>query len=308
MSTVGTAAGSAPDGLEAPGGAHTSAGAEAVLLSSVEVARFVTDGFLVMEGLIPPEVSAAVLAEIADGRLSRGWPSAPTDCRAGAPLDGLWSGLPGMGAVLGNPRVRGAIQSLVGARPSYDHHAVHTIPAGTPQAQPWHQDSTIDARSNFDVQVFYYPQDTPREMGGTMLLPGSHLRLIHEFEAAVHQNFVGQRPMVCPAGTVMVAHHGIWHCGQPNRTGTTRHMVKLRLNPAGPQVRLWDTSDLGSEETTREVAQILGTIHPWHGVEHRIEIIQRIRLWRLLAGDPTFDFARWMGRLEATSGAPPRYS
>ena len=258
------------------------------LLTSVQMAEFVANGFLRFPALVPDHLNRTALDEIAAGRIER-------NRYAGHPLAGLWSNLPGMGGVLALPEVRGMIQSLVGRGPRYDHHAIHTIPAMRLQAQPWHADATIDTRPNFDVQLFYYPQETTREMGGTLFLPGSHFRRIHEYEAAVHQNFAGQERVVCPAGTVLVAHHGIWHCGQPNRTDQVRHMVKLRLNPTEPQVRLWDTSDLADPAIPR----ILSTRQPWLGAEHRLEIIQRIRLWRLLTGDPEYDFDMWMGRLES---------
>ena len=78
------------------------------------------------------------------------------------------------------PEVRGIIQSLVGCEPLYDHHAVHTVEGGKEKAQHWHADAIIDTRMHFDVQLFYYPHDTPREMGGTMFLPGSQFRRINE--------------------------------------------------------------------------------------------------------------------------------
>ena len=37
---------------------------------------------------------------------------------------------------------------------------------------------------------------------------------------------------------------------------------------------------------------------PWHGQRHRIEVMNRIRLWRYLAGDP--DFALRWTRIENT--------
>ena len=41
--------------------------------------------------------------------------------------------------------------------------------------------------------------DTPRQMGGTMFLPGSHLRRIHETFIGRYQNFVNQVPIACKA-------------------------------------------------------------------------------------------------------------
>ena len=61
------------------------------------------------------------------------------------------------------------------------------------------------------------------EMGGTMILPGSHFRRISCYDVTRHHNFVGQKPLVCPAGSIYVLHSQIWHCAQPNHTDRTRY-------------------------------------------------------------------------------------
>ena len=44
-------------------------------------------------------------------------------------------------------------------------------------AQGWHHDAdhVFGPETNF-VEVFYFPQDTPMELGPTELMPGSHIR------------------------------------------------------------------------------------------------------------------------------------
>ena len=73
-------------------------------------------------------------------------------------------------------------------------------------------------------------------------------------------------------------------------------MFKLRLNPTVRQQRLWNTDDLDSSE----VARALNRKIPWHGQRHRIELMNRIKFWRFLTGDPAFDMALWWGRVENT--------
>ena len=75
-------------------------------------------------------------------------------------------------------------------------------------------------------------------------------------------------------------------------------MFKLRLNAQVPQVRLWDCSDLKEPKTKEDVIRILSEVHPLDGQEHRLAHIQKIRLWRHLTGDPTFDFWSYLNRLE----------
>jgi hypothetical protein len=192
------------------------------------------------------------------------------------------------------PQVQGIIQSLVGPDPLYDHHAMHRVSPGHLEGQHWHADAIIDTRQHFDIQLFYFPHDTPREMGGTMFLPGSHLRRIHESDIARYQNFTGQMPVVCKAGTLLVGHHGIWHCAQPNRTERLRYMFKLRLNPTVRQLKLWNTDDLDDPR----IPGILFRNHRWYGNDDRLEYVNRIQLWRFLTGNEQFDAHYWLTRIE----------
>jgi hypothetical protein len=105
--------------------------------------------------------------------------------------------------------------------------------------------------------------------------------------------------MICPAGSLLICHHGIWHCGQPNLTDRPRTMLKLRLNPSRPQTRAWDTRDLHDPE----VARILSRDHRWYGHEVRLEIVNRVHLWRYLVDDPRFDVDYWLTRVENQAGA-----
>ena len=138
----------------------------------------------------------------------------------------------------------GIIYSLVGPDPLFDHQYVHVREPHEDAAQHLHGDSTIDLRMHFDMQLMYFPHDVPLEMGGTLLVPGSHFRRINEIDIARYQNIVGQIPMVCQAGTILVLHHGIWHCGRQNKSDQRRYMFKVRLNPTVRQLRLWNTDDL----------------------------------------------------------------
>ena len=152
--------------------------------------------------------------------------------------------------------VRGAIESLVGANPRFDHHFLHvTFPPefyearGHPERLAAHAPGLDDRypRRAFDVQIMYYPHDVTPEMGGTRFIPGTHLRIVSEAAVARYQNIRGQQHVVCPAGTLLFLHHGIWHGGGVNRSDRLRYMFKIRINPTVRQLRLWDTSDLPND-------------------------------------------------------------
>ena len=215
------------------------------LLDSKQVASFVARGFLRFDEIVPRALCEEATAEIAAGTRPSHYQAKggePASRWPGKPLDEVWPDSVGIAAILHSPAIAGIIQSLVGPRAIYDHHYAHAIEPNQRWSQPWHADAIVDPRTAFDIQLFFFFQDTPRAMGGTMILPGSHLRRVNESDIARYQNFVGQIPTVCNAGTLLVCHHGLWHCGQPNITQTRRVMLKLRLNPSVPQRLLWNTA------------------------------------------------------------------
>ena len=71
-------------------------------------------------------------------------------------------------------------------------------------------------------------------------------------------------------------------------------MFKLRLNPSVPQRLTWDTRDLADPR----IGRVLSRDHVWYGHEVRLEIANRVRLWRALTGDARYDVERWLTRIE----------
>lgn len=258
------------------------------LLTTVQMANFAADGMLVFPELIPDEINQEAMREIDEKLIPTGYE------KSGQELSNIWKESKGFGAFFRLPQVEGIIRSLVGPSPLYDHHAFHKVGPHHEEGQIWHADNIIDPRQHFDIQLFYYPHDTPREMGGTMFLPGSHLRRIHETDIGRYQNFRGQLPIVCKAGTVAVGHHGIWHCAQPNHTDAMRYMFKLRINPTVRQRLLWNTDDLNDPQ----VPGILHRNHKWYGNDDRLEYAQRIKFWRFLIDDDRWDAHYWLTRVE----------
>jgi hypothetical protein len=258
------------------------------LLTSKQMASFVTDGFLRFDALVPDALNQAAMREL-DGGLK----GAPY----GTPFAQLYPSPSVMGQILRLPAIQGIITSLVGPNPLFDHHAIHTRAANETQSQHLHGDAVIDTRMHFDIQLMYYPHDIPLEMGGTVLVPGSHFRRINESDIGRYQNMRGQIAMVCKAGTLLALHHGIWHCGRRNQTDRIRYMYKIRLNPTVRQLRLWNTDDLHDPE----VGQILSQRQPWYEwATGRLEIMNRSKMWRFLTGDDSYDTDYWLKRVENT--------
>ncbi len=319
------------------------------LLNTRQMARFAARGYLRFDGIVPDDINEQFIAEA--GHVEP--PSAGRGRRAtmqkyaalmrandleavapGTPLQIAYASDSALGRIVRLPEVRGAIESLVGPGSIVDHHFLHitfppeyyqAIGADSQQAdsqhavsQNTHQDSTIDPRQTFDVQIFYFPHDVTPEMGGTRFVPGTHLRIVSEAAIGRYQNILGQQHVVCPAGTLIFMHHGMWHGGGVNRSDTVRYMFKIRLNPTVRQQRLWDTHDLNEEDFAQSpiffiknrrdadhVHSILTTPEPWFEQDTgRLEYINRIRFWRFLLGDERFDADYWVTRIENEPATP----
>ena len=257
------------------------------LLTSKQMAQFVASGYLRLDDMVPKDLCAACLEEMAD---HRGY------LDVGTPFEETWPKDTALGQAFRLPKVQGLIHSLVGPDPLYDHHGPHLTPAGKLRGPDTHQDSVIDFREDyFDIQLSLFAADTPDEMGGTLLVPGTQFRNVRTSEITVYQHMRGKIWATCPAGTIYVWNTRVWHGARSNRTDRDRYMYKLRLNPTAPQVRHFDTGDLDDPE----IGGILNTHHGWEGNEHRYELMQRVKLWRFVSGQPDYDLGeRFLRRIE----------
>lgn len=258
------------------------------LLTSAQMATFCDEGFLRLEGVIPPELCARFQAELEDQRYG----AVTKEYHFHQPLSRMcaetWNGS-ALTDILALPTVAGLVRSLVGDHPLYDHHVNHAVPPDNPIRRPggnWiHQDHAVDLRPlTFDAVLSIFPHEVTKEMGGTLFVPGSHFRRPHDNNHYRYQHIRGAIQAVCPAGTIIAWHGALWHSGRPNRSGRPRTMFKLRLNPTAPQVRLWDTSDLASFDPW----PIFRRGHPWMS-NFLVEYMHRTRFWRYLTGDHAID-------------------
>jgi len=305
------------------------------LLSSAQMASFVARGFLRFDGAVPAQINAQFMAEAGEvAELAEGGKimavygdtlaaSQIPEVAAGTLLAEAYAPDSATSRLLELPLVRGALRSLLGEAPVFDHHFLHvTFPPRYYEAahrenvsQHTHQDSTIDPRLSFDVQIMYYPHAVTRPMGGTRFIPGTHLRKVSEVALGRYQNVLGQQHMVCEAGTLLFLHHGIWHGGGVNLSDDVRYMFKIRLHASGSQVRCWDVDDLPRPNAQRPiffrkttpargtVEDILMTPEPWFEQDTgRLEFVNRIKLWRYLTDDPSYDADYWLTRLETPAG------
>ncbi|WOO43352.1 phytanoyl-CoA dioxygenase family protein [Rubellicoccus peritrichatus] len=265
-------------------------------LSTKQMIDFVSNGFIRLDELVPEALCQEILEEVKNRKNKVIW--AEKDESVYHAFDQTTI----LGKLLRLPRMQGTIESLVGANPRFDHFATHLTPAGTRKGTDLHQDAEYDRRPHaFDIQISIFPTDVTEAMGGTLFVPGTHFRRVYVGDIRRYQNVVGQVQTVCKAGTVVFWHHNLWHSARSNLSDLDRYMLKLRINPSVKQERLWDTT---SDSDSPGLFDVLQKELPWQGNDGRMEIMQRIKLWRYLTGDESFDLKSWWTRVDADPFAP----
>ena len=218
-----------------------------VLLSDDQMRRFITDGYLVLNANLPAEIHAAIYERLQ-------W----VLHQEGNPGNNILPAVPEMQQVLDSPSVRGALTSVLGRNwVLHPHRFVHNNePGGEITAEGaktgkgsatfigWHQDDHSPLsrpRHHFPryAMILYYPQDTPKEMGPTQLIPATQL-----YRAFTRADRERGRQASGSAGTCVLVHFDTVHGGSYNGADRTRHMTKFVFarveEPAAPS---WDCRD-----------------------------------------------------------------
>ena len=174
----------------------------------------------------------------------------------GNPGNNLLPRVPEIQQVYDDPRVQGALTSLLG--PDYVMHA-HRHPHVNPpnsRGGAWHKDSYWGYTKVRDhhprwIMAMYYPQDTPVEIGPTGVIPGSHYVESREETVGGNGSVPDGFPASGKAGTVTIIHFDLWHRAFPNQTDKVRYMMKFQFTRMSEPERPWwnrqcDDIDLGN--------------------------------------------------------------
>lgn len=195
-------------------------------LTDQQVLDFCRDGYLMLAGVVPDEINCRTIEFLEK------YPGPQPD----EILAEDWF----VEHVLKNPRAAGAVRSLLGRDfrlPGMmaNHRTVCPVPA-----QGWHRDGgSIYTRRLDYLQVFYYPADTPEEMGPTEILPGSHF--IH-IKANYMKHYDRVRHAVlttAPAGSIFLTVYSIWHRRSRSTGAGTRNLLKYNYWRTSPPRRDW---------------------------------------------------------------------
>ena len=197
-------------------------------LNDNEVLEFCKNGFSMFEGVISDEVNRRTIDFLDEHRGTE-----PVEL-----LEEDWF----IESVIKNPEVSGAIRSLLGkgfGLPNLISN--HRIQCPQP-AQEWHYDGgdIFGPQLNY-LQVFYYPQDCPRELGPTELLPGSHFLYAPGGMTQHYGRLRGSVYATSPAGSIFITDYSIWHRRSESWGSGLRNNVKYNYWRISEPKRDWIT-------------------------------------------------------------------
>jgi len=194
-------------------------------LTDAEVMEFCQNGFSMHKAVVPDEINRRVF-EYAD------------EHDGGVPADEDWY----IENVFLNEHVVGAVRTLMGANFAYKHCCNHRVECPHDDIGGWHRDGGSIYGPKLDcLQVFYYPQETPIELGPTEVVPGSHQFFALQVRMAHYGKIRGAVATAAPAGTIFITAYHIWHRRTSASGSGTRNLLKYWYMRQTPPKRDWRT-------------------------------------------------------------------
>ena len=196
-------------------------------LTDQQIIEFCKNGFTILKGVVPDEVNHRAMSFLDEHPEIE-----PVEL-----LTEDWF----VDGVLKNPQAAGAVRSLLGENFKLpmilSNHRVQcprTLTCG------WHRDGgAVDTPRLDFLYGFYYPQDTPAELGPTELVPSSHfIRIKRRFMSHYGAIRKGVKT-VAPAGSIFITHFSIWHRAISSTVSGIRNLLKYTYWRTTPPKRDW---------------------------------------------------------------------
>ena len=224
------------------------------LLSDAQMRDFIVNGFVTVTTDLPAQFHDAVYEKTVN-----------VFDKEGNPGNNLLPRMPEIQQVFDDPNVSGALTSLLG--PDYymqPHRHPHYNPPGS-KGQGMHQDGGKRwSHHTRRLLVFYYPQDTPIELGPTGVVPMSHYYSTRE-----GSEISSEQPIVGEAGMVAFANYDLWHRAMPNSSEKRRYMMKfLYVRMSEPEEPTWENKETdwanGAPVGPTEHQEMFRHLWNWH--------------------------------------------
>ena len=224
------------------------------LLSDAQMRHFIVNGFVTVTTELPAQFHDAVYEK-----------TVSVFDKEGNPGNNLLPRIPEIQSVFDDPNVRGALTSLLGQDYYMQpHRHPHYNPPGS-GGQGLHQDGGKRwSHHTRRLLVFYYPQDTPIELGPTGVVPMSHY-----FSTGEGSGVSPEQPVVGEAGTVAFANYDLWHRAMPNSSEKKRYMMKfLYARMSEPEAPTWANKETdwanGTSVGPIEYQEMFRHLWNWH--------------------------------------------
>jgi len=211
------------------------------LLTDVEVAKFIVNGYHIVELDLPDEVNQSITQQL--------------DALDHNPGDAITETVPKLWQVLDHPATQGVLLSLLGENYEVRSHRHWHCKQPRSGHMNWHQDSTNNRDTSINRFLgLYYPHDITPDMGPTIIVPGTQFRNAPTDRMAHYTNIRGQIPLTVKAGTIAFTHYDVWHGTAANRSNVKRHMIKF----------LFGRTRENTEPTWNHDPEALNTARDWN--------------------------------------------
>ena len=196
-------------------------------LTDTEVLEFCKNGFMMLPGIIPGDINRRTLDFIEADPLG-----ASTRLLA----DEEWF----VDAIILHPQVAGAVRSLLGNNFGLPVAMANHRVVCPGNGQHWHVDDGSEHGPELNyLQVFYFPQACPKELGPTELLPGSH-HLTSSGSLMGHYSSVrGSYHAVSPEGSIFITVYSVYHRRSRSMASGVRSLLKYNYWRTEPPQRDW---------------------------------------------------------------------
>jgi hypothetical protein len=260
-------------------------------LTDQQVVEFCKNGFMMLEAVVPDEVNRRTTEFV--GRNPEIEPTAI--------LDEEWF----VDNVTKNAQAAGAVRSLLGKDFKLPMlMSNHRVQCPRASSGGWHRDGgAVDTPRLDSLQVFYYPQDTPAELGPTEVVPSSHFLRIKRRYMTQYGSIRQAVQTVAPAGSIFITHYSMWHRATTSTAASIRNLLKYNYRRTAAPRRDW-VADPQCDFTKIDFSTGRGMPEKWHDSVR----VARSFLWLCGRDDFVFEGGQaWpvtAGSYDITTGMP----
>jgi ectoine hydroxylase-related dioxygenase (phytanoyl-CoA dioxygenase family) len=190
------------------------------------LSEFSSEGYVVLDGLIPPE-RADVLFDAFDELPLGGSPSSVPGAAPGRRQANERALVrdPRFVEVLTEPALLEAVEGALGDDVHLLAYEAIEIPAGGGKARDWHSDFHFPTEAALVVNIGIYLQEMEDERGPLYVVPGSHRWNREPSSSEVEAELPDEVKLPLVRGSAVLFHGRLWHTGSRNASVAPRRAI-----------------------------------------------------------------------------------